>query len=381
MTTNLIPGFATREATQRYTETFGKNCAPGHYSDFLNLHLQLSSIGLGTFPGAATDEVDANYAEIIGKGLQNGINVVDTGAHYRYGRSLHAVGMGLAKAFEAGVSRDQFFLVSKGGFLTFKDGPPQDTAAWFDAEIVKKNLGTREDLTQAHLISPRYIAFQLELSRQAMGVETLDAFLIDQPEVHIPSIGKENLNKKLEKVFVVLEQAVKDGRLRCYGISTFNGFRVETDDKLFQSLTSLQGLAERAAKIVQGTEMAKHHFKLVQMPFNQVMLEGFTRFNQATGQGNIASTFQAAHQLKIYLMASHTLFKGHLANQCIDTVLQTLPQLKNHAQRALQFNRSTPGLGTTLVGVSDTSHLDDILEVARMTPLEKTAYLRMYQRA
>ena len=102
MTTNLIPGFATREATQRYTETFGKNCAPGHYSDFLNLHLQLSSIGLGTFPGAATDEVDANYAEIIGKGLQNGINVVDTGAHYRYGRSLHAVGMGRRRHASAG---------------------------------------------------------------------------------------------------------------------------------------------------------------------------------------------------------------------------------------------------------------------------------------
>ena len=381
MTNTLIPGYATREATERYTETFGKNCAPGHYSDFLNLHLKLSSLGLGTFPGAATDEVDAQYAEIISKGLQNGLNVIDTGAHYRYGRSLNAVGMGVAKALEAGVAREQMFLVAKGGFLTFRDGPPQDMAAWFDAEIVRKNLGSMEDLTQAHLLSPRYIAFQLELSRQAMGVETLDAFLIDQPEVHIPAIGKENLNKKLEKVFVVLEQAVKDGRIRYYGISTFNGFRVETDDKMFQSITSLQGLAERAAKIVQGDVMAKHHFKVVQMPFNQVMLDGFTRFNQATGQGNIAATFQAAHQLKVYLMASHTMFKGHLASQCTDTVLQAMPQLKNHAQRALQFNRSTPGLGTSLVGVSTPQHLDDVLEVSRLAPLEKTAYLKMYQRA
>ncbi|TCV90320.1 aldo/keto reductase [Sulfurirhabdus autotrophica] len=380
MKTNLIPGFATREATERYTQTFGKNCAEGHYSDFINLHLKLSSIGLGTFPGAATDEVDGQYAEIISKGLQNGINVIDTGAHYRYGRSLGAVGMGLRKAFEAGVSREELFLVSKGGFLTFKEGPPQDMAAWFDAEIVKKNLGNLDDLTQAHLLNPRYIAFQLELSRQAMGVETLDAFLIDQPEVHIPRIGKEMLNKKLEQIFVVLEQAVKDGRIRYYGISTFSGFRVETDDKLFQSITSLQGLAERAAKIVQGDVMAKHHFKVVQMPFNQVMLEGFTRFSQTTGQGNIAGTFQAAHQLKVYLMASHTMFKGHLATQCTDTVLQSMSQLKNHAQRALQFNRSTPGLGTTLVGVSTPSHLEDVLEVAKMMPIEKTAYLKMYQR-
>jgi hypothetical protein len=33
-----------------------------------------------------------------------------------------------------------------------------------------------------------------------MGVETLDAFLVDQPEVHIPVIGKEATNRKLARV-------------------------------------------------------------------------------------------------------------------------------------------------------------------------------------
>lgn len=381
MTTQLIPGHCTTAATKQYTETFGKDCAPGHYSDFLNLHFRLSSLGLGTFPGAATEEVDLQYAQIISEGLQHGINVVDTAAHYRYGRSLGAVGAGLRAAFEAGVSREQVFLVSKGGFLTFKDGPPEDLDRWFEENIEAKHLGTKDDLVQAHLLSPRHIAFQLELSRQAMGVETLDAFLVDQPEVHIPVIGKQELNKKLEKVFVVLEQAVKDNRIRFYGISTFNGFRVETDDPLFQSITSMQGLAEKAAKVVYGEETAKHHFKVVQMPFNQVMLEGFTRFNQATGQGNVASTFQAAHQLKVYLMASHAMLKGHLAGQCVDTVLQAMPRLKNHAQRALQFNRSTPGLGTALAGISNPAHLQDLLDVSRIPPMEKTPYLQMYQKA
>jgi len=381
MNISLIPGYATREATDTYAKTFGKECAPGHYSDFLNIHLQLSSIGIGTFPGAASDEVDANYAEIISRALQNGINVIDTGAHYRYGRSMQAAGEGVRRALQAGVAREQLFLVSKGGFLSFKDGPPQDFDAWFDAEIIKPGLGTKEDLTKAHLISPQYIGFQLELSRQMMGVETLDAFLIDQPEIHIPIIGKNNLNQKLEKVFVVLEQAVKDKKLRYYGISTFNGFRVETDDPLFQSITSMQGHAEKAAKLVWQDEQAKHHFKVVQMPFNQVMLEGFTRFSHATGHGNIASTIQAAFQLKVYLMASHTMFKGHLAQQCTDTVMQALPQLENDAQRALQFNRSTPGLGTSLVGVSTPQHLDDVLAVAKIPPMEKTEYLKMYQKA
>ncbi len=381
MSGNLVPGYATTGGTKAYAESIGKGCGEGHFSDFLNVHLRLSSIGLGTFPGAVTEEVDAGYAANVERALLNGINVIDTGAHYRYGHSLAAVGEGLRNAFAKGVQRDGVFIVSKGGFLGFKDGVPADFDKWFSEEIEKKHLGSRDDLTQAHLLNPRYIAFQLELSRQILGVETLDAFLIDQPEVHIPNIGKEALNKKLEKVYVVLEQAVKDGKLRYYGISTFNGFRVETDNPLFQSLTSQIGLAERAAQTVMGEPNAKHHFKVVSMPFNQVMLEGFTRFNHATGQGNVASTFQAAFQLGVYMLASHTMLKGNLANQCVDTVMQAMPLLRNDAQRAIQFNRSTPGLGTSLVGISTPSHLDDALAVTKMAPLEKQAYLKMYQRA
>lgn len=380
MTTTLIPGHCTMMATKQYVTSFGKDCAAGHYSDFLNAHLQLSSIGLGTFPGAPVDEVDAQYADIVTEALTHGLNVIDTGAHYRYGRSAAAVGAGVRRAIEAGVKREQMFLVSKGGFLSFRDGRPDDLAAWFKTEVVDKGLGRVEDLTQAHCISPEYIGFQLELSRQLMGVETLDAFLIDQPEVHIPAIGKDQLNRKLEKVFMVLEQAVKDKKLRYYGISTFNGFRVETDDPLFQSITSMQGHAEKAARAIWKDDQAKHQFKVVQMPFNQVMQEGFTRFSQTTGQGNIGSTIQAAHQLGVYLMASHTMFKGHLATQAMDPVIQIMPMLKNHAQRAIQFNRSTPGVGTTLVGISTPTHLQDALDVAHVAPLEKTVYLKMYQR-
>lgn len=377
----LIPGHATSAATKLYTQTFGKACAPGHYSDFLNWHLQLSSLGMGTFPGPADPATDEAYANIIERGLLNGINVIDTAAHYRYCRSPSAVGEGLRRAFAKGVKREQVFLISKGGFLGFRDGPPENFERWFETEIVAKKLGTRADLSKAHLMSPQHIQFQLEFSRHAMGVETLDAFLIDQPEVHIPAIGKQELNKKLEKAFIVLEQAVAERKLRCYGISTFEGLRVETDHALFQPITSMQGHAEKAARVVQQREDAKHHFKIIELPFNQVMLEGFTRFSHATGQGNIGSTIQAAFQLKVYVIASHTLLKGHLARQSTETVARTLSDLPNDAQRALQFNRSTPGLGTSLVGISSEAHLDDMLAVARIPPLEKAAYLKMFARA
>ncbi|MHB8454026.1 MAG: aldo/keto reductase [Acidiferrobacterales bacterium] len=376
-----VPGYATAPMTRAYSQNQGARCAPGHYSDFLRSGLLLSSVGIGTFPGEATDDADLRIASIVARGLQNGLNVVDTAAHYRYGRSLRAIGAGLRMAFAAGVARDALFLVSKGGFLLFPEGPPADPLAWFNREIADRNLGTGADLAaRVHLLSPPYIRYQIDVSCKWLGVDTLDGFLVDQPEVHIPEIGKPAMLAKLEAVFVALEEAVQEGRIRHYGISTFHGFRAHTDEPAFLSLVSLLGLAERAASRVAG-DGAAHHFSLIELPFNQIMAEAFTRFNQMTGKGNEASTLQAAMQLKVYAMASHTLFKGHLGTQSIEAVQQALPGLAGAAARAIQFNRSTPGLGTTLVGMSTPVHLDDALTVAGIPPMERKNYLAMYEKA
>ncbi len=376
----LVPGRATTLGTRRYVERQGANFPAAHYSDFLHLHYKLSSLGLGSFPGAASDEVDAAYAAIVERAALAGINVFDTAAHYRYGRSARALGEGLRRAFANGVAREGLFVVAKGGFLTFEDGPPEDFPAWFRRHVVEPDLGTEDDLTQAHLLAPAYIDRQIDHCREALGLATLDAFLIDQPEVHIPRLGKEELNRRLLRVFVMLERAVQEERIACYGIATFHGLRAATDDALFQSFTSLLGLAEKAARELGGAQ-APHHFRVAQLPFNQVMLEGYTRFSQATGQGNVASSIQAAHQLKIYVMASHGLLKGHLAAQSVEAVAQALAALPNPARRALQFNRSTPGLGTSLVGVSTPVHLDDVLAVAALEPMARADYLKLYARA
>jgi len=375
-----VSGLATRPATERYAQTFGAACAAGHYSDFLNLHLRLSSLGIGTFPGAATDAVDAAYARIVHRAALAGINVFDTAAHYRYGRSPHALGEGLRRAFADGVERAQVFVVAKGGFLAFDDGPPADVERWFDAHVVARGLGRREDLVGQHCLAARYVEAQLEAVRAATGLDSIDAFLLDQPEVHYGSLGKERAHRKMADVFEVLERAARDGRIGCYGISSFDALRVETDALLFQSLTSLLALAERAAHAAGGDARTRHALRIVQLPFNQAMTEGFTRFSQATGEGNVASSIQAAYQLRVYAMASHVMGKGAFAGTGADSVRAWLANLPNDAQRALQFARSTPGIGTALVGVSAPAHLDDVLAVARTAPLARADYLRLFER-
>ena len=95
----------------------------------------------------------------------------------------------------------------------------------------------------------------------------------------------------------------------------------------------------------------------------------------------MASTLQAAHQLKLFVIGSHGLAKGALATHCADAVREAMPEIANDAQRALQFNRSTPGLAVSLVGISTLRHLEDLLAVAARAPLPREAYPRLYRRA
>lgn len=376
-----IAGCASASGTRAYAARFSATLPRGHWSDFGATRAKLSSLGIGTFPGAADDDADAASAALIAEGLLGGINVIDTAVHYRYGRALDAVRAGLERAFAAGLAREQVFVVVKGGFVLCPEGPPRDFAAWFDAHCAARGLGTRDDLAGMHLLSARHIEWQLAHAREALGLGTIDAFVVDQPEVQVAGIGKEAMHRKLEAVFGVLEDAARRGWIGAYGVASFDSLRVETDAPLFQSLASLIGLAERAAGAL-GSDRGgtpAHHLRLVQLPFNPAMTEGFTRFSQATGQGNLASTLQAAYQLGLYTMTSHALGKGRFARD--DPLAAGVPGLANPAQRALQFARSTPGVGTALVGLRTPTQLADLLAVARVAPLAREAYVRLYRRA
>ncbi|MEL5849270.1 MAG: aldo/keto reductase [Candidatus Igneacidithiobacillus chanchocoensis] len=374
---DLIPGAANSLASKQYAERFLAAGLPeGHYSDFLNTRIKLSSLGVGTFPGAVDEVTDLAVAAIVAQALQSGINVIDTGANYRFGHAGRAVGAGIAKALQAGIRREEFFVLGKGGFLTFPDGKPEDLDAFFAQEIEAKGIGKKEDLAHGiHCLSPEYLLWQLDELRAQTGLATIDAFLVDQPEVQIPLIGKEPVYRKLIEVFRALEGAVAAGKLRYYGISTFNACRVETDHSLFQSMTSLLGLADKAAG-----EGNRHHLRIVELPFNALMPEAYTRFSQVTGQGNIASTIQAAFQLKLTVMASHTLGKGLLGREEVPALQQAMPELANAAQRATQFVRSTPGIAVALVGMSSPLHLADFLAVAKTPPLPRERYLAMFEK-
>jgi aryl-alcohol dehydrogenase-like predicted oxidoreductase len=57
---------------------------------------------------------------------------------------------------------------------------------------------------------------------------------------------------------------------------------------------------------------------------------------------------------------------------------EQLPGLGTNAQRAIQFTRSTPGIAAALVGMSKRAHVEENLGVARVAPVAREAYVRLY---
>src|SRR5207247_905662 len=63
-----------------------------------------------------------------------------------------------------------------------------------------------------------------------------------------------------------------------------------------------------AARAVAGSD---HHFKVIQLPYNLAMPEAFTRANQQV-DGSFVPLLEAARRLGVYVVASASVYQGHL---------------------------------------------------------------------
>jgi len=138
----MIAGRATAEGTTRFRDRFEGEVAEGHFRAFGDLWL--SSIGLGTYLGAADDETDSLYEEAILEALAAGCNVFDTSINYRHQRSERALGSALHRAFDRGLAaRDEVFVSTKGGFLPFDRQVPSNRKRYLEEEYPSRRARRR----------------------------------------------------------------------------------------------------------------------------------------------------------------------------------------------------------------------------------------------
>jgi aryl-alcohol dehydrogenase-like predicted oxidoreductase len=209
-------------------------------------------------------------------------------------------------------------------------------------------------------MSPGFLEDQIDRSRANLGVDTIDVFYLHNPETQLGFRTREEFDARIRRAFFALERLAEQGKIRWYGVATWDGLRKK--DALI--LPRLAGIAAEEG----GPE---YRFRFIQLPFNLGMVEGFVERPE--------SVLQAADRLGMAAVASGTLLQGRVLEHMPDAVRELLPSLESDAQRAIQFTRSTPGIAVALVGMGRREHVLENLGVARVPPAARDQYLKLYR--
>jgi len=356
----MLKGAATAAGTTAYRNGLAVLAKNGHFREWRGL--ALSSVGLGTYLGQDDDATDRLYEASVERALLSGINVIDSAINYRRQRSERAVGRALARVVGQGrVAREALVVATKGGFLSF-DGPPPPGL-----------LGAGDVVAGSHCMTPRYLEDQIERSRTNLDLETIDIYYLHNPETQLGEIPRPIFLRRLRAAFELLERAAGERRIGVYGAATWNGFRQPPSARDALSLPDLFALAEDIA----GRD---HHFRVVQLPYNLAMTEAFTEPTQPSGREPV-SLLEAARKLDVYVMTSASIYQGQLVRNLPPVLAEVMPGLTTDAQRALQFARSTPGVGTALVGMKSDAHVTEAAGLAHVAPVRWSSFRKLFAAA
>lgn len=365
---SLTPGFATLDGTRRFAARFADLSAAGHFRE--RQGLMISSVGIGTYLGETDIATDREYRDAITAAVWGGVNFIDSAINYRMQRSERSVAAALRNLSTAGFARDSIVVCTKAGFLTPDGEMPADPNEYFSREYISKGIFSVDDIAAGcHCIAPRYIQDQIDRSRRNLGLECIDIFYLHNPETQLSEVSRKVLNSRIAAAFEVLESEVAAGKVRCYGLATWNAFRDDSRAQGYLSLEAIGGLARQAGG-------AEHHFRFVQLPFNIGMPEALIRPNQTVG-GKTVSMIQAARELDVTLIASASLLQTHLVGKVSQSIHSVLG-LRNDLECALQFVRSAPGISTALVGMKRVDHVKANLKLAAIPPVSQEQFRRIF---
>jgi aryl-alcohol dehydrogenase-like predicted oxidoreductase len=329
---------ASPEGTERYAEHRPEMRDSGFYRSVFDL--QVSSLGIGTYLGGDDEVSDRAYIDALIAAGEKGINFFDTAINYRHQRSERAIGAALKR-----LAREEIVVCTKAGFLT--------------PGAIPDSLRPEDVIAGMHSMAPDFLEHQIECSRANLGVDTIDVFYLHNPETQLPHRTPAEFDATMRAAFARLEQLAGQGRIRWYGAATWNGFRT----KNALSLPHLVTLAMEEGG-------PGHHFRFVQLPFNVGMVDAFV--------ARPDNVLAAARSLEIAVVASATLSQKRALGAMPPALAEAMPGLTTDAQRAIQFTRSTPGIAVALVGMGKREHVVENLGIAKVLPLRREDYLRLY---
>ena len=370
----LVAGRATPEGTRRYAERFSE--LPGHFRS--PDRLSLSSIGLGTKSGSPDGVDDLLYRTAVPYAFERGVNVFDTALSYRMMASERALGAALGRAFSEGViRRDEVYVITKGGYLTVDPRSPfvgRDGRRYLIETYLDSGLVDPDGVVNGiHALDPEFIADQVERSRHNLGLETVDLYCLQEPELQLLARGPDEFRDLLTRDFETLEEEVSRGAIAAYGLSTWSGLLTSHLERGHLAVVDLFQLALE----VGGPD---NHLRAVQLPYSLAMGEAQGLKSQFGPEGQ-TGVLQSLLDTGTTVFTTVPLVQGRAVRGLPDFVREAFPELLSDAQRCLQFARSAPGVTTTLVGMRQTEHVAENLAVAEVEPAPAHLIEDLFRRA
>lgn len=228
----------------------------------------MGNLGFGSYRITVKSK---EHKEALILAIQKGIKLIDTSANYTDGDSEKLIG-DVLKELNLSNSDKRPILVTKAGYVQGKNLEVLQ-------DLQSKGLA-KEDLVDMtpelkHSIHPEFLASQLELSLERLQVKTIDTFLLHNPE-YFYSLHQEEGNiaeyeRRLELAFRFLEEKVKEGKIKNYGVSS-NTLAKDPNGK---NPTSLAMLLRAANKVHEN-----HHFKVIQFPLNLLEIDALERYQE-----------------------------------------------------------------------------------------------------
>ena len=275
-----LPGFATPEATKAYADTCWRvNPTVRPNSWRVSEGLTHGKIGFGTYRLSGTPTQRA----ALRQALTHGVNLIDGSRNYVGGQAEVVVGEVLADLVHSGnLQREAVILCTKAGYI---QGQLYDQLqATPPAEVVRFADGLW------HCLHPDFLATQLAASREALGVETIDFFLLHNPEYFLQwcaqpadpftpttaarpadlATARQQFYQRLTQAFVFCEQAAQRGEIQYYGISS-NTLVSPASATDFVDLNQVYAAADAAAQQAWGRKK-RPLFRIVQCPLNLLEL-------------------------------------------------------------------------------------------------------------
>jgi aryl-alcohol dehydrogenase-like predicted oxidoreductase len=338
----MIGGYATPQATGVHAQKHH----PLTYNSMPKTQLTASQAGFGCY--RVSDAV-SHHKRALHKAICEGVNLIDTSANYADGGSETLVGQVLEKLIDSGdLTRAEVVVVSKVGYLQGQNyalSHERKQQGRPFPELVEYGEGLE------HCIHPEFLRDQLTRSLERLNLETLDFYLLHNPEYYLEWAQKNGqpleparteYYRRIKTAFEYLEEEVAQGRIRYYGISS-NTFPAAAGQPDYTCLEIVWDLAQSLD--------SQHHFRLVQLPFNLMEPGAATEKNQPNG----GSLLEFAQQNELGVLVNRPL-NAFCNNQLVR--LAQVPEFeiqpKDEVVRKIQFlSKSEKGLWMKILPALD----------------------------